>query len=122
MKTLMKGRLGQAFYTLFLLASGMMSGIFWVITPEEFDYSSRPCMVDLEEMPHQGPWPSAPARAWKRRQRALEEVSANPWSIITDEEFAYESYRQRTAPSKMVAGVVSTTATAALTTYMARSA
>lgn len=67
------------------------------------------CYVDYEDEPGAS-WVTAPVRAWRRRSRALEEVSENTWQVIQDPEFAHAAYMQKTAPVRALAGFATTVA------------
>ena len=66
---------------------------------------------DGEDPPYRS-WVSAPLRAWRRRERALHEVSTNPFSM-GDEQLAMAAYQSRMAPYKALWGILGGILTAA---------
>ena len=48
----------------------------------------------------------APGRAWRRHQKALDEISTNPFTLMTDPEFGNRAYQQRIAPWQAVGGLL----------------
>ena len=86
---------------------------------EEFEPSG--CVCDLEGRFSEGSWVTAPLSAWRSRNRALIEIVENPWTLATDETFAFAAYHQKTSPWRTLGSIVGTSTMALLTARGARS-
>ena len=95
---------------------GFLLGASWVVFTDELDDSG---CVDLEDL-RETSWTLAPIRAWRKRNRALQEVAENPFTIMLDSEYAEGAYRQRTSHYRAFASVVGSVVTALVTAKVAR--
>ena len=84
--------------------AGWLAGSMTVGVVEDFE--ADPMLDDYEyEMDSEHPERTdsilpAPLRAWRRKDRALRELSTNPWSLLQNETLAMASYRAQIAPWK----------------------
>ena len=86
---------------------GVLTGVMLILGSEDF----HQCDQDLNAE-FLGPWYLRPLQAWRRKQAALEELSENPWTVVSDPEFAAQSYYRRAEHIKVVAGFAGSLATA----------
>ena len=83
-----------------------MTGIWMVGSSDLCD-----CEHDLD---FETPWYLNPVRAWNRRQKALEELSTNPYVVVSDPQLAREAYMKRVEHVTFVSGCIGTIILAAV--------
>ena len=97
------------------LGAGCLSGILY--TSMTMAGGNEICWNDADV----GDSPlTAPLRSWRRQQKALEEVSTNPWTVMFDPEYARVSYLQQTAPWRAAASAGSAAVGVLFTAYASR--
>ena len=79
---------------------GVLSGATMVTLTMDF------CDGPFEDLMDEETWYTAPVHAWRRRQRALQELSGNAFVHLTDPDLAFSAQQKRFAPLVALATTV----------------